>query len=94
MLIPPTIKVSVVLSGGIGGTGPALCRRLGSSIEREERSEVRSSPVLDDWDALSDVSVSSVGRVPYAVHSILYLGGTCEVPVLCSCSTGCRNALW
>lgn len=58
MLIPPTaVKVSVVLSGGIGGAGPALCRRLSSSIEREERSEVRASAVLESWDALSNVSV-------------------------------------
>lgn len=58
MLIPPTaVKVSVVLSGGIGGAGPALCRRLSGSIEREERSEVRASPVLESWDALSNVSV-------------------------------------
>lgn len=58
MLIPPTaVKVSVVLSGGIGGVGSALCRRLSSSIEREEKSEVRTSSVLESWDALTNVSV-------------------------------------
>ncbi|CAM9827518.1 unnamed protein product [Laminaria digitata] len=56
MLVPPTaVKVSVVLCGGIGGTGPALCRRLSSSIEREEISEVRASPLLESWDELSNV---------------------------------------
>lgn len=68
MLVPPTaVKVSVVLCGGIGGTGPALCRRLSSSIEREEISEVRASPLLESWDELSNVSVlvSKAARVTY-----------------------------
>ena len=71
MLISPTVvKVSVVLSDGVGGTGPALCRRLSSGIEREEKSEVRASPVLDSWDALSNVSVIVQRSTWHMMHQL------------------------
>lgn len=54
MLAPtsPISHASVVLSDGCS-VGPALCRRLKNS---GGELEVRPSPVLGNWDGLTDVS--------------------------------------
>lgn len=55
VLVSP--KLSVVLGGGECIRSALLCKRLRSL--GGERSEVRSSVVLDSWDGLTDVSTDS-----------------------------------
>lgn len=61
MLVP---KVSVVL--GDGCLGAAVAHLLSST---GLASQVRSSPVLDDWDGLSDVSYLNIAVFPQTTDS-------------------------
>lgn len=68
MLAPtsPISHASVVLSDGCS-VGPALCRRL-KAIGGE--SEVRPSPVLGNWDGLTDVSVRKAADIEICLMRI------------------------
>lgn len=70
--------VSVVLSDGCS-VASALCHRLRSTGRgggRGGASQVRSSPVLDSWYGLTDVSMAIL------VHFVLNALEACHISVL------------